>query len=169
VFIVFCIPFVAIGLYSAIDSVLDARAAAATTSWTPVLATIQDCKVRVHTDSDGPDTYEVAVSYTYEYDAVGYTAHTFSKRRLEFGNKTRTDALCARLLSASTLRAHVDPEQPERATLVTGSSVADYVGVAFGLTFAGFGGMFVLMIMLIGGVPSAESLLEKHALADTNR
>jgi hypothetical protein len=44
--------------------------------------------------------------------------------------------------------------------LIAGSSLADYTGVACGLTFAGFALMMVLIVALAGATQDAASLLE---------
>jgi hypothetical protein len=122
------------------------------------------CRVRVEKDSDGDDTYDVDVHYSYAYAGIQHESRKLTERALSFGGKAGAEAFCQRLLSAKSVRAHVDPEQPDSAVLITGVSPANYLGVVFGLTFAGFAFMALVLTALGNAAPAAQSALESSAL-----
>ena len=138
----FCIPFVLAGAYIVKTSLASAREARETARWQPAPATIQSCQVRVEKDSEGDSVYHLDLRYAYSFRGVEHESRTLGKRTFASEGKLAREAQCAKLLQMGTVTAYVDPDCPSRAVLIRGAGLADYSGVVFGLTFAGFAVMF---------------------------
>jgi hypothetical protein len=156
---VFLIPFVMAGLYCIKSSLTSAQKARETARWHPTEATIQSCQVRVETDSDGDSFYHLDVHYTYTFRGSEHESRTLAKRTLASEGKLARETQCEKLLHRGTVTAYVNPECPAEAVLIRGAGLADYSGLAFGLTFAGFALMFWVIVAISSAAPDLGSLL----------
>ena len=157
----FLTPFVLIGLHGIRTSLASAHAARETANWRETPATLQSCRVRVETDSEGDATYHLDVQYTYEHLGELYEGRTLARRTLAKLGKREAEALCEALQINQAVSAYVNPEHPEQAVLIPGSGIADYSGLAFGITFAGFALMFFVIVFLAGSAPDTADLITR--------
>ena len=157
----FLTPFVLAGLYAIRTSLASAQAARETADWRETPATLRSCRVRVENDSEGDAKYHLDVEYTYEHMGQVYEGRSLARRTLASLKKREAEALCEALQINPAVSAYVNPAAPDQSVLIRGSGIADYSGVAFGITFAGFAVMFFVIVCLSGSAPDTADLITR--------
>ena len=111
------------------DAVDDARADLDARDWTPVSGTIIACGVDSYRESDGNTTYCLWIEYEYDYENETYSGDMIS-HSLYSSTYDAADCGSGRPNAddyppGESITVYVDPNDPNRAVLLTGWSALD--------------------------------------------
>ena len=111
------------------DAVDDARADLDARDWTPVSGTIIASGVDSYTEADGNTTYCLRIEYEYDYenetysgDMISHSLHSSTYDAADCGSGRRN---ADDYPPGETITVYVDPDDPNRAVLLTGWSALD--------------------------------------------
>ena len=111
------------------DAVDDARADLDARDWTPVSGTIIASGVDSYREPDGNTTYCLRIEYEYDYenetysgDMISHSLHSSTYDAADCGSGRRN---ADDYPPGETITVYVDPDDPNRAVLLTGWSALD--------------------------------------------
>lgn len=111
------------------DAVDDARADLDARDWTPVSGTIIASRVDSYTEADGNTTYCLRIEYEYDYenetysgDMISHSLHSSTYDAADCGSGRRN---ADDYPPGEPITVYVDPNDPNRAVLLTGWSALD--------------------------------------------
>ena len=111
------------------DAVDDARADLDARDWTPVSGTIIASRVDSYTEADGNVTHCLRIEYEYGYenetysgDMISHSLHSSTYNAADCGSGRRN---ADDYPPGETITVYVDPDDPNRAVLLTGWSALD--------------------------------------------
>jgi len=111
------------------DAVDDARADLDAREWTPVSGTIIASRVDSYTEADGNTTYCLRIEYEYDYenetysgDMISHSLHSSTYDAADCGSGRRN---ADDYPPGEPITVYVDPNDPNRAVLLTGWSALD--------------------------------------------
>ena len=111
------------------DAVDDARADLDARDWTPVSGTIIASRVDSYTEADGNTTYCLRIEYEYDYenetysgDMISHSLHSSTYDAADCGSGRRN---ADDYPPGETITVYVNPDDPNRAVLLTGWSGLD--------------------------------------------
>ena len=111
------------------DAIDDARADLDARGWTPVNGTIIASEVDSYRESDGNNTYCLRIEYEYDYenetysgDMISHSLHSSTYDAADCGSGRRN---ADDYPPGEPITVYVDPDDPNRAVLLTGWSALD--------------------------------------------
>jgi len=111
------------------DAVDDARADLDARDWTPVSGTIITSRVDSYTEADGNVTHCLRIEYEYDYenetysgDMISHSLHSSTYDAADCGSGRRN---ADDYPPGEPITVYVDPNDPNRAVLLTGWSALD--------------------------------------------
>lgn len=129
-------------LYNLIDS----------RSWAPATCTILTSEVTTSTDSDGSDTYRVAMTYSYDFAGRALQGDRYDFSDISSSGYASKAEISALHPPGAQVPCWVDPEAPEHSVIHRDPGLWILIGLLPVLFMVvGFGGMYFVAVRKSGG------------------
>ncbi|OYP32917.1 DUF3592 domain-containing protein [Rhodopirellula sp. MGV] len=139
----FCAIFILVGVGICLSTLRGIAKGQAVTAWPSTEASIVNCGLESHSDSEGGLSHQVTVEY--EYSVVGCT-YTGTKIHPTYTSSSFKGhhALHQKLSAAKVVQIKYNEANPEEAYLFGGNFSSAYAGFFAGMIFASAGLLFLL-------------------------
>jgi len=107
--------------------------ARASASWPTADGVITRSGVSHSTDSDGGDSYNPEVTYTYTVNNTGYDNNTIKFGENSYSSSKKADGIAGNYPVGKNVTVYYDPEKPDRSVLEPGVSAGSYIVIGIGV------------------------------------
>lgn len=130
----------------------DARASA---SWPIAEGKVVSSQVEHSTDSEGGDSYQPKVNYTYSVAGVPYSGRQIKFGENSYSSRRQAEEIANRYPVGDSVAVYYEPENPEKTALEPGVTAGSYI--VFGI-----GAIFVLVSLVLMPVGLLQAIRSRN-------